>query len=171
MARLAKTALQLVCDLKDQLGLLEDAINKVNSGDLKYSKTLAGILRILVIQTHANKPLLLDLAKKYSFNLIVTIDSPFGIKKESLEEHIKGTFFVSNTEKIHMSNEEFIKIASEQDGGSHVDSAIDFGYQFANEGMLIGGYPPKVLKLRILANHVLTSGKEFVEFVECQDHL
>mgnify|MGYP001579157383 FL=1 len=65
-----------------------------------------------------------------------------------------------------MTNEEFVKIASQQDGGSHVDPTIDFGYQFANEGILIEGLPPKVLKLIILANHVLKFGKELIAIIE-----
>lgn len=166
MKKIAKTHKQLVNELKDQLSLLEDDIQKINSGDLKYSKALSGILRILVIETPTNKPLLFDLAKEHGFEPGVTIDSPFGIKKQTLREHLKELFFASNTEKIRITNEEIIKIASQQDGGSHVDSTIDFGYQFANEGMLIGGLPPKVLKLRILANHILKSGKELMAVIE-----
>jgi|GEM_PF-6213161 len=166
MKKIVKTSKQLVNELRDQLSLLEDDIQKVNSGDLKYSKALSGILRTLVIKTPTNRPLLFDLAKEYGFEPNVVIDSPFGIKKQTLEEHLKELFFASNTEKIRMTNEEFIKIASQQDGGSHVDPTIDFGYQFANEGILIGGLPPKVLKLRILANHVLKAGKELMAIIE-----
>ena len=138
----------------------------MNSGDFKYTRTLSSILRILVIKTPKNKPLLFNLAEKYNYEPTVVIDSPFGIKKVPLKSHLKDLFFSSGTEKIKMSNEEFIKIASQQDGGSHVDPKIDFGYQFANKGILIGGLPPKILKLRILANHVLKSGKEFFSLVE-----
>ena len=134
--KVAKTHAQLINELKDQLSLLDDSIQKINSGDLKYSKALSGILRILVIETSTNRPLLKEL------------------------------FFASNTEKIRMTNEEFVKIASQQDGGSHVDPTIDFGYQFANEGILIEGLPPKVLKLIILANHVLKFGKELIAIIE-----
>ncbi len=136
MKKVAKTHAQLINELKDQLSLLDDSIQKINSGDLKYSKALSGILRILVIETSTNRPLLKEL------------------------------FFASNTEKIRMTNEEFVKIASQQDGGSHVDPTIDFGYQFANEGILIEGLPPKVLKLIILANHVLKFGKELIAIIE-----
>jgi len=80
----------------------------------------------------------------------------------NLKDHLQNLYFASGTEKIQTSNEEFIKIASQQDGGSHVDSKIDFGYQFANEGILIGGLPPKVLKLRIIASHVLKACKELL---------
>lgn len=166
MKKVAKTHAQLINELKDQLSLLDDSIQKINSGDLKYSKALSGILRILVIETSTNRPLLFDLAKEYGFEPDVVIDSPFGIKKQTLREHLKELFFASNTEKIRMTNEEFVKIASQQDGGSHVDPTIDFGYQFANEDILIGGLPPKVLKLRILANHVLKSGKELIAIIE-----
>mgnify|MGYP001561094184 CR=1 FL=1 len=166
MKKVAKTHAQLINELKDQLSLLDDSIQKINSGDLKYSKALSGILRILVIETSTNRPLLFDLAKEYGFEPDVVIDSPFGIKKQTLREHLKELFFASNTEKIRMTNEEFVKIASQQDGGSHVDPTIDFGYQFANEGILIEGLPPKVLKLRILANHVLKFGKELIAIIE-----
>ena len=81
-------------------------------------------------------------------------------------DSLKGIIFASNTEKIRMTNEEFVKIASQQDGGSRVDPTIDFGYQFANEGILIEGLPPKVLKLIILANHVLKFGKELIAIIE-----
>ncbi|MBU0998431.1 hypothetical protein KJ570_02805 [Patescibacteria group bacterium] len=171
MKKVKKTQEQLVIDLKEQIGLLEDAIQKVNSGDFKYSKTLSGILRILVIKTPTNKPLLFSLAQEYGFMPKVVIDSPFGIKTTSLKKHLKALFFASGTEKISISNEEFIKIASQQDGGSHVDPEIDFGYQFANEGILIGGFPPKVLKLRILANHVLKVSKELLSAIETKNKL
>lgn len=166
MKKVAKAHAQLVNELKDQLSLLNDSIQKINLGDLKYSKTISGILRILVIKTPTNRPLLFDLAKDYDFEPGVVIDSPFGIKKQTLREYLKELFFASNTEKFRMTNEEFIKIASQQDGGSHVDSTIDFGYQFANEDILIGGLPPKVLNLRILANHVLKTGKELIAIIE-----
>ncbi len=166
MKKIAKTNEQLASELRDQLSLLEDAIQKVSSGNLKYSKILSGILRILIIKTPSNKPLLFDLANKHNFELNVIIDSPFGIKKQTLKGHLKKLFFASNTENGRMTNEEFIKIASQQDGGSHVDTLIDSGYQFANEGVLIGGLPPKVFKLRILANHVLKAGKELMVVIE-----
>jgi len=164
--RVTRTETQLINELKDQLGLLEDGIQKVNAGNFKYSKTLSGILRILVIEAPKNRPLLFDLAKNCNFEPKVVIDSPFGIKTQSLKEHLKELFFASNTEKVHMTNEEFIKIASQQDGGAHVDPEIDFGYQFANEGILIVGLPPKILKLRILASHVLKAGKELVAIAD-----
>lgn len=171
MKKVVKTQAQPVNDLKEQISLLEEAVQKVNSGDFKYSKTLSAILRILVIETHTNKPLLFNLAQKYNFEPKIAIDSPFGIKTAPLKEHLKDIFFASGTEKISMSNEEFIKIASQQDGGSHVDSEIDFGYQFANEGILIGGLPPKILKLRILANHVLRTSKELLSVIQAESNL
>lgn len=162
MKKTVRAEVELINELKEQLDLLEDAIQKVNSGDFKYAKILSSILRILVIENSTNKPLLFNLAEKYDYEPKAVIDSPFGIKTTSLKLHLKDLFFASGTEKIKMSNEEFIKIASQQDGGSHVDPTIDFGYQFANGGILIGGLPPKVLKLRILASHVLRAGKELL---------
>jgi hypothetical protein len=166
MKKVLKTQTQLINELQEQIDLLSEAIQKVNSGDFKYSKTLSSILRILVIRNPTNEPLLFNLSQKYNFEPKVVIDSPFGIKTTTLKEHLQDLFFASGTEKIQMSNEEFIKIASQQDGGSHVDSEIDFGYQFANEGVLIGGLPPKVLKLRILASHVFKAGKELLSEIE-----
>jgi len=64
-----------------------------------------------------------------------------------------------------MTNEEFIKIASQQAGGAHFDSTIDSSYKLVNEGLLIGGLSPKVLKLKILANHVLKTGKELLSLI------
>ncbi|MFI5240860.1 MAG: hypothetical protein ACHQUA_00305, partial [Microgenomates group bacterium] len=74
MKKIAKTNEQLASELRDQLSLLEDAIQKVSSGNLKYSKILSGILRILIIKTPSNKPLLFDLANKHNFELNVIID-------------------------------------------------------------------------------------------------
>lgn len=165
MRKVSRTREELLEELAQQLDLLKDAIIKINSGDLKYSKTIAAILRILVIQTRTNNPLLFNTASYYSFEPKVVIDSPFGVKTVSLRDHLKELYFASGTEKISMSNEEFIKIASQQDGGSHVDDEIDFGYQFSNNGIVIGGLPPKVYKLRILGNHVLKAGNELLELV------
>ncbi|MBI2405556.1 hypothetical protein HYV21_00680 [Candidatus Microgenomates bacterium] len=171
MKKVVREEAELINELKEQLDLLGDAIQKVNSGDFKYAKILSSILRILVIETPTNKPLLFNLAENYNYEPRVIIDSPFGIKTTSLKLHLKDLFFASGTEKINMSNEEFIKIASQQDGGSHVDPTIDFDYQFANEGILIGGLPPKVLKLRILANHVLKVGKELLSVIDTKSKL
>lgn len=165
MKKIIRAKVELINELKEQLNLLEEAIKKVNSGDFKYTKTLSSILRILVIKTPSNKPLLFNLAQAYNYEPMVIIDSPFGIKTMPLKVHLKDLYFASGTEKIKMSNEEFIKIASQQDGGSHFDPTIDFGYQFSNKGILIGGLPPKVLKLRILANHVLKAGSELLSVI------
>ncbi|MDO8577163.1 MAG: hypothetical protein Q7R82_02355 [Candidatus Daviesbacteria bacterium] len=171
MKKILKTQAQLENELQVQVDLLGEAIQKVNSGDFKYAKTLSSILRILVVRTPTNAPLLFNLSQKNNFEPKVVIDSPFGVKTTTLEKHLQDLFFASGTKKIQMSNEEFIKIASQQDGGSHVDSEIDFGYQFANEGILIGGLPPKVLKLRILASHVFKAGKELLSVIETKSKL
>ncbi len=166
MTKIPKTQFQLITELREQLELLDEAIEKVISGDFKYIKTLSSILRILVIETKTNRPLLLDLSKEFNFEPKVVIDSPFGIKTQSLRDHLKELYFASGTEKIEMSNEQFIKLASQQDGGSHVDPGTDSGYLFANDGILLGGLPPKVLKLRILASHVSKAGKELLSKIE-----
>lgn len=163
--KVPKTQLQLTEELKTQIELLDEAIQKVVSGDFKYARIISSILRILVIETKTNKPLLFNLSQQYDFEPQVVIDSPFGIKTMSLKDHLKDLYFASGTENIKMSNEEFIKIASQQDGGSHVDSSVNPEYQFANEGMLIGGTPPKVLKLKILASHISKAGKKLLSTI------
>jgi hypothetical protein len=160
--KIKRTKKELIVELNEQLNLLEEAIQKVKSGDFKYVRNLASILRILVIKTKTNTPLLFYLSDIYSIELNVVIDSPFGVKKQTLKDHLKKLYFASGTEGIRMNNEDFIKIASQQDGGVHVDHQIDFGYSFSNSGVLLGGLPPKVYKLRILASHVLNAGRDLL---------
>ncbi len=170
MTKIKRDLNELIVELKEQIGLLEEAIDKVNSGDHKYSKSLSAILRILVMETKTNKPLLFKIAKHFNYEPTVTIDSPFGIKTKALKIHLKDIYFASGTEKLSLTNEEFIKIAAQQDGGAHVDSEIDFSYHFSNRGISIGGLPPKVLKLRILSSHVLKTAKDLLLVINSKNN-
>ncbi len=54
MKKVVRAEAELINELKEQLDLLGDAVQKVNSGDFKYAKILSSILRILVIETSTN---------------------------------------------------------------------------------------------------------------------
>lgn len=162
MRKVARDRAELINELKEQIDLLAEALDNLNLGDFKYGKVVATVLRILVIESPKNKPLLFTIADSHSFIPMVVTDSPFGIKNLPLKDHLRSVYFLSGTEKISMSNERFIKIATQQDGGAHVDQEIDFDYMLSNKGILLGGLPPKIYKLKILGSHVLKAGRELL---------
>lgn len=161
-----KTNSELVYELNVQIELLGEAIEEIKKGNLKYYRTIANILRMLIVKKkRTNIPLLVFLAEKNNFPLVITIDSPSGIKKQHLTDHLNNIYFISNTHGIKITNEEFILTACEQDGGSHIDHSVETGYSFSNSNILIGGLPPKVLKLKILGEHVYKLGCELLKVV------
>ena len=131
--RINRSDLELKQALIDHLDILRDALEKVGSGDEKYVKIIFSELRILVINSGQNKALLLGIAKKYNIIPNVYINSPFGKKILSLEDHLKEIYFVSNTEGIRLTNADFIIKHSQQEGGAHEDWSLENEILFPNQ--------------------------------------
>lgn len=161
--RIARSTSDLKQALQENLELLRESIDKLRAGDFKHVKIVFGILRILLINKGQNKPLLLGLAQKYNFTPMVYIDSPFGLKTLSLEQHLQDIYFVSNTENIKLTNADFILKHSQQEGGAHEDWALEKEIVFPNDSILIGGLPPKIRKAIILGEHTYKAGIEFLK--------
>ena len=75
--------------LSDNLNLLKDAIEKAQSGDFKYIKSIKGILRILVHTGGTNKPLLIEMAKKNNVKCLALTHIRRDIRKNQMDL-IKG---------------------------------------------------------------------------------
>jgi hypothetical protein len=156
--RFTRNTTDLKKALKENIELLRDSIDKVKSGDTKYIKVIFALLRILVIEKGKNKALLLGLADKFKIVPMVYLDVPFGPTTMPLKEHLQGLYFASATEKIKLTNTDFILKHSQQEGASHEDWALEKEVTFPNKGILIGGLPPKVRKAVILGEHVYKTG-------------
>jgi hypothetical protein len=148
--------------LRENLELLRESLDKVKTGDFKHIKIVFGILRILVINKGQNKALLLGLAQEHNITPMVYIDSPFGLKTLSLDKHLQDLYFASNTENIRLTNADFILKHSQQEGGAHEDWDLEKEVTFPNNGILIGGLPPKIRKAIILGEHTHKAGVELL---------
>ena len=157
--RIPRNEDELVEALSDNLDLLKDAIEKAQSGDFKYIKSIKGILRILVHTAGTNKPLLIEMAKKYSIVPTIRTEGPRGMSERSLNDFLEEIGFASGTENIILKNKDLIAKGSQQEGGAHEDWDVDKDYLFAKgNGLLIGGMPPLVRKFIGMANCIRVSG-------------
>ena len=160
---------ELISALSDNLDLLRDAIEKAKSGDLKYIKSIQGILRILVHTSYTNKPLLIELAKLYSIVPVIKTDNPWGLSERPLDDYLEEIAFASGTESIELKKKDIIAKGSQQEGGAHEDWDIDKDYLFAKgEGLLIGGRPPLVLTFIGMADCIWSSGSNVLQQIERQ---
>lgn len=165
--RISRTEDELIEALSDNLGILGDAINKVQSGDFKFVKTIKGSLRILVHKGGTNTPLLSALAEKYSITPIIRTEGPFGIRERSLDSFLEEAGIESGTENFILKNRDLIAKGSQQEGGSHEDWAIDKDYRFARaDGLLIGGLPVLTRKFIGLGKCIHTAGKKVLEEIK-----
>jgi hypothetical protein len=162
--RIQRTELELAKALRDQLVILRDALGKLLS-DFAYIKIISAVIRVLVYSKGRNKPLLLSLGDMKNDNLLLTTDGPPMLRKTiPLRNFMQEMHFISGTENIEMTIEEFIGFSSQQEGVAHEDSAIDRNYVFSKgDGMLIGGVPPHIYAIRGYGNTIYAKGIEFLQ--------
>lgn len=179
MERTPRTVDNLVDTLEQHLGLLNDYIKKLEIRDKKYYKAIMGELRVLVQSANSNKPLLINLAKKFNIDLYVHQD---GIKK-TLGDYLNEAVFVIPkpvsfvcSDEDSLSRIDFISKAAQQDGSSHEDSSIENdllifkGEMIGNPffGILIDGEYPHARQAIRIANVIYNCGMGVLKAIRTQ---
>ncbi|MDD5253330.1 MAG: hypothetical protein PHW44_05500 [Candidatus Omnitrophica bacterium] len=135
-------------ELNDAVSLLEDALQKVKSGDLKYFKVISSQLRALIcLGSRSLTPLLINLAKEKNVALfcygpstrssdtdgftVLKISSffvgllPFSPANQKYElNNWLSSPFVRLGNMIYTPNE-VIRMVAEKEGGAHYDDKLD----------------------------------------------
>ncbi|MFH0854927.1 MAG: hypothetical protein V1869_00195 [Candidatus Omnitrophota bacterium] len=135
-------------ELNESISLLEDALQKVKSGDLKYFKVISSQLRALICSgSRSLSPLLINLAKernvllfcygpstrssdtdeftvlKISFFLIGLLPFSPANQRYELNDWLFSPF-VRLGSMIYTPNE-VIRMVAEKEGGAHYDDKLD----------------------------------------------
>ena len=174
--KIPRTIPDLVEALQRQVKLLREFSKRAFAeGDLDYCGEVANKLRLLVIQSKSNVPLLLRLMEEFGIQPPVRlsgppVEVPPGHPKPGDEiplgrylELPSGMVRVPSGELAEMSKLEFIKGWAEQHGGAHEDWAqTDALRVFRDFSVFIGGQQVAVRELRITANVVLKIAEEFL---------
>lgn len=144
--------------LAEQLDILRDALEHMKAGEHHYYKTVAAILRILVL---SGKPLLLELADYYRVELMVTIDGPpHKAKTMTLREYLDQMVFASGTHGVRMTAADFALNAAQEDGLAHEDWARSHNYSVARApDTEIGGRPAWAQLIIPIGRTVLNKGQ------------
>ena len=152
--------------LVDRLYNLKDYVEEYRSGKRGRIKDIATNLRVLVVKTRTNRPLLFDVAKKYDVPLIVNRDVPpiRGLKSRlNLDEALEELCFASAVPSAaELTGIELIKEYADQEG-AHDDMSISETFNRSKgDGLLIGGVPPHDRTIIGLANQTLQAAQPLV---------
>jgi len=173
-------------ELKEAISLLDDSLQRVKAGDLKYFKVISAQLRALIcLGTRNLSPLLINLAKGKNMPLfcygpstrdsdtnnftVLKISSffvgllPFSPanKKYKLEEWLFSPF-VRLGDKIYTPNE-VIRMVAEKEGGAHYDEELDERYVILKKLVYSGQFKQLEQKLLVqTAEVVIEFGKDIL---------
>ena len=158
--RVQRSEADLINALEQHLDLLGDSIQKLRAGDLKYFKSIAAELRVLVYKGASNKPLLLHLAKINNIVPIIKRDVPPLKRPElPLQDFLNELFFSSGTLNVSLTNAQLIAKVSQQEGSAHEDLKHEFDYIAAKgDGILIKGQKPYLLGILGIAECIYFTG-------------
>ena len=159
--RLDREIAEMISQLETQLGLLERYAHQAFAlGETQFLPEVATKLRILLVRSRHNKPLLIDVAGALGFTPIVTLSGP-PIRRPPGEkgpgDHISVDAFFDRDAVgvmtaagfVMMTKRQLIRAWSEQLGGAHEDWAVDEALLNAiRTALLVGGVQPTVIELR-----------------------
>jgi len=164
MTRIIRNQTELEKALVDRLKNLDDDINDYKLGKRHRIKNIAANLRVLVIETPTNIPLLLHVAKLNKIELKIVRDVPpiKDLKSELLlEEMLEELGFVSNVPTpVRLSNNDLIKDFADLEG-SHEDHQLPERFdRLEKSGLYIGNsIPAHEYALLGLASEILGVSK------------
>ena len=173
-----RTLADMVEQLETQLRLLREYSDRA-FGDKQdeYLPEVAGKLRLLLVKSRHNKPLLLEVADQLGVNLEVTIHGPPGLQYPAgdltegrcrVGDRITLDAFFdllavgvkTSSGFITLTKRELIRAWCEQLGGVHEDWSVDEEVVKAiKTGLTVGGYEPCVLELNNCARSALQHGQ------------
>jgi hypothetical protein len=161
--------------LDAQLKLLEENGRQAfEQGDETYLPEVATKLRILLVRSRMNKPLLFEVAAQVGLKLQLSLDGPPMLKKEgeigpgdtiSLDEFfdLQAVTIRTSVGLITLTKRELIRAWAEQLGGAHEDWSVDEALINAVRfPLLITGMQPTVMELRNCAGIALQHGRRIV---------
>jgi hypothetical protein len=162
--------------LARQLALLEEySLKAFGEHDEKYLPEVATKLRVLLVRTAKNKPLLLEVAKQLNFEPMVTLDGPPVVPPPgepgpgdtiSLDAFFDRLAIVITTTSgpVTLSKRQLIRAWCEQLGGAHEDWSVDESLVNAIQAPIrIFGVQPTVIELRNCAKTALHHGNKLIE--------
>lgn len=157
--------------LERQMSLLRDhSIKAFKEGKQEYFPEVASKLRVLLVRSRHNKPLLLEVADRLQIALHVTLrprpwDKGPG-EQIALDEFFDREAFTINTSRglVTLTKRELIRAIAEQLGGAHEDWAVDESlFNAVRLPVYINGAQPIVIELRSYAQIALDHGSQVVE--------
>jgi hypothetical protein len=174
--RLDRELVEMIGQLETQLGLLERySHDAFELGQTQFLPEVATKLRVLLVRSGRNRPLLFDVAKGVGFTPIVTLSGP-PIRRPAGEkgpgDHISVDAFFdldavgvqTSTGFVMMTKRQLIRAWSEQLGGAHEDWSVDEALVNAiRTPVSIGGVQPTVIELRNCASTTLRVGRHVLE--------
>jgi hypothetical protein len=166
----------MVARLSAQLShLAKDCQRAFELGDEAYLPEVATKLRLLLVRSRANKPLLFEVAAQIGVEPKVTLGGPPLIKREgeigpgdtiTLDQFfdLQAVTIRTSSGLISLTKRELIRAWAEQLGGAHEDWSVDEALVNAIQTpVFIGGMQPTVLELRNCARTALQYGQQIVE--------
>jgi hypothetical protein len=173
-ARRARDEREIMLKLERQLKLLRTfSKNAFERHDSSYCPETAGKLRLLLVRTKMNRPLLLDAAELFGVSLTVTV-APSPVKREGdLEGEVTLDQFFDMTAYMYklpdgsvakVSKLNLIRAWGEQEGGAHLDWEVEAWLTAALRSWPVkfNGLNPSELELLNCANLVLEQGEKVV---------
>lgn len=169
--RIPRSDESLINALKNHLALLEEYSQRAfNQNDLKYCGEVAGKLRVLVLRSRLNTPLLLDLMEKYQIQVNVTLN--FEETTITMDEYLDRLAYAIRVKEhgmVEVSNRQLVGLWAQQYGASHEDWELDIDLAAGlNSDIYIGGLQATVRVLRAISNTVLSVGSEFLKTLDNQ---
>ena len=163
--------------LRGHVRLLEQHAQKAfREGDSDYLGEIAAKLRVLVIRSRSNKPLLIRLMEEIGEVKLPPWDGPplqYGPQagdELSLDEYLQLTAIgvrVPSGEFVMLKKNDFIKAWAEKTGGSHEDWVISEELRIAlSAGVYIGGLQAAAAELHVTTNTVLNVAKRFLASID-----
>ena len=165
--------------LEIQLSLLNDYTrNAFIDGKHHYCSEVATKLRLLLVRSKSNDPLLLNIADKFKVELVVTLapppvkrlDDPTG--PISLDRYFDLTAYMYRGSDgiVQVSKRQIIRAWCEQYGGAHEDWAVDDWIRLALRPYMLtfDGLNPVQMELRSSANTALEYGRYVLDFIRGQ---
>lgn len=174
--RTNRELVEMVDQLDTQLSLLEEyAHNAFVERRNEFHAEVATKLRILLVRSKKNVPLLFEVARRLNVEPRVVLDMPPVAPPPGEpgrgDEITLAAFFDlqavtvrTSAGLVTMTKRELIRAWCEQLGGAHEDWAVDEALVKAIRGpLLLGGMQPTAMELRNCARTTLHHGRQLVE--------
>jgi len=165
----------MVESLRDHVNLLEGYMVRARKGEAAYLGEIAGKLRLLVLNSGANKPLLLRLARLCDYELIVQLgdqppiaDGPKPFERIPLETWLDEMAVALQTpssapQLVQITWADLIAVWSQQSGAAHEDWSHSESFQMLRQDQVfIGGQPASQRALLAIGSTVLSVAVGFL---------